>query len=98
MQGPETRLRKKIVEALQKRYPKGYFRKVHGNQFQNIGVPDLLCCVNGRFLGLEIKLPGKKPTPAQILELQKIAKAGGVSAVVTSVAEALDKAKEISEN
>lgn len=48
---------------------------------------DFLCCVpqwhNGgriaRFVGIETKAPGKKPTPRQELCLKQIAEAGGVA-------------------
>jgi hypothetical protein len=90
MKGPETRLRKKIVTAVQERYPGIYLRKIHGNQYQNIGVPDILGCLKSRFFGMEIKVPGKerKTTPAQLLEISKIRRAGGVAGVVTSIEEA----------
>lgn len=93
MKGPETRLRKRIVKALTEWYPEGYFRKIHGNAFQNIGVPDLLCCIDGRFFGLEIKNPGKHATPAQMLEMEKIRKAHGLAAEIDSVQGALDFVK-----
>lgn len=98
MIGPETRLRKKIVIAIVKKYPKIYIRKIHGNQFQNIGIPDLLGCLHRIFFGIEIKVPGKKATPAQRLEISKIRDAGGVSGVATSIEEALEILEEIDEN
>lgn len=47
---------------------------------------DFLCCVPtmhnggrvGRFLAIETKAPGKKPTPRQELCLKQVAEAGGV--------------------
>ncbi len=89
MRGPETRLRKKIVKKLEDLWPLAYIRKIHGNAFQNIGLPDLLCCIDGSFIGLEIKCPGKKATPAQILEGERITRASGHFAVVTSTDEAI---------
>lgn len=89
MRGPETRLRKRIVKALEEKYPDAYIRKIHGNAFQNIGVPDLLCCFDGTLVGMEIKNPGKVATPAQLLEISKIKKAKGIAGVVTTIEEAL---------
>lgn len=94
MRGPETRLRKKIVKALEEAYPEALFRKIHGGPMQNVGIPDLLCCVEGRFVGLEVKRPGKKATPAQNLEIWKIIKAGGIAGVVRTPEEALDLLKK----
>lgn len=40
---------------------------------------DFLCCVNGKFVGVETKAEGKKPTPRQELTIADIRKAGGIS-------------------
>lgn len=39
---------------------------------------DDLCCLGGRFLGIEYKAPGKFPTPRQHQVMAEIQKAGGV--------------------
>lgn len=48
------------------------------------GVPDLLVCHKGRFIGIEVKHEASKNrvTPLQALNLQRISKAGGASFVV----------------
>lgn len=89
MQGPETRLRKKIQKALGEKFPGALFLKIHGGPMQNVGVPDLLCCVNGIFVGLEIKTEKGVVSLAQEIMLGRIKKAKGVSAVVRSVEEAV---------
>lgn len=63
--------------------------KIHGgdNPFQAAGIPDLLCCWRGTFIGLEVKMPGEEPSKVQIVNLERIRKAGGVAEVVTSVEE-----------
>lgn len=43
---------------------------------------------DAKFIGLEIKLPGKKPTPEQINFITAIRKNGGLAGVATSVDEA----------
>jgi hypothetical protein len=45
------------------------------------GTPDILICVNGYFVGLELKAEGGKPTALQQWKLQEIAKAGGMGIV-----------------
>lgn len=52
-----------------------------------VGCPDFLVCYNSRFIGIEVKRPGKKPTQEQRAELAWIHSAGGIDAVVTSRAE-----------
>lgn len=56
-----------------------------------VGSADLIGMLapQGRFLALEVKRPGEKPTKEQELFLELVRKSGGVAAVVTSVEEAL---------
>ena len=63
--------------------------KVHGGDspFQEAGVPDILCCYEGRFIGLEVKLAGGKASPRQEVVLRRIRRAGGLAVVVRSVSE-----------
>ena len=69
--------------------------KVAGGAFQRPGIPDLLCVKHGRAVWLEVKQPGKKPTPLQTHVIGELRNIGGaVAEVVTSRAEAeeiLDK-------
>jgi len=64
--------------------------KIHGSPAL-AGVSDLLCCYRGRFYALEVKRPETRGTvtPRQQAFLDSVESAGGVSAVVTSVDEAL---------
>ena len=59
-------LEKDIVAAI-KRYlatlgEDVFFWKEHGGPYGVSGVPDIICCYKGRFLGLEAKLPGGRLT------------------------------------
>lgn len=40
---------------------------------------DFLCCINGRFVGIETKSKGKKPTPRQEQCMTAIKAAGGAA-------------------
>lgn len=40
---------------------------------------DDLCCIKGRFVGIEYKAPGKQPTPRQNLTMAEIMRNGGVA-------------------
>ena len=43
------------------------------------GEPDLVCCQNGRTVVIEVKQPGKKPTPLQMQRLREWANAGALA-------------------
>jgi Holliday junction resolvase len=62
----------------------------HGAGASMAGAPDLLVCYKGRFLGLEVKRPGKNATELQAHTLEEITEAGGVSSVVYSVEDVKD--------
>lgn len=43
---------------------------------------DYLLCVNGHFLAIETKAPGKKPTPRQRDTIERMERAGGIVLVI----------------
>lgn len=89
----ERRLTTNILKALRQRWPEGWWVKVHGGPMQQAGIPDIIGCVGGRFVALEVKDPdGNHPvTELQEHTLKEITEAEGLAAVVRSV----DQAKQI---
>lgn len=56
----------------------GLCYKIHGGDlYQETGIPDLLCCIQGLFIGIEVKDPGGKPSAVQLAQGARIKKAGG---------------------
>ena len=51
--------------------------KFFANKFTRVGVPDILACVNGYFLGIEVKASGGHPSDLQIWNRDKIRESGG---------------------
>lgn len=62
-----------------------FFWKEHGGHYGTSGVPDIICCYKGRFLGLEVKLPSGRLTELQKRAIEKINRAGGIACRVESV-------------
>ena len=58
-----------------------------GTGFGNSGVPDFVCCWDGRFLAIETKAPGKRSntTVMQDNQIMGIHKAGGAAVVVDDI-------------
>ena len=54
------------------------------------GLPDILCCLKGQFIGLEVKRKGQKLRPEQVAIGQAIKKAGGLYYMVRSIDEVKD--------
>lgn len=65
----------------------GWVLKVHGSASQTSGMPDLLCCILGRLIAVELKQPGKKPTALQMKRLRDLQAAGAVAGWATTEAE-----------
>lgn len=62
-----------------------FYFKEHGGPYGTSGVPDIIACYKGRFLGLEAKLPGGRLTELQRRSIEKISHAGGIARRVESV-------------
>ena len=58
-----------------------YCVKYHGNYFSENGTPDILACVNGYFLAIEVKAQDGHPSELQLVKVNAIRKAGGFAYV-----------------
>ena len=61
--------------------------KEHGGMYGTAGIPDIITCVNGRFIAFEVKTDTGKTTALQDATIRKILAAGGQAYVVRSVDE-----------
>lgn len=53
-----------------------------GSQFTKSGIPDILACVNGHFVAIEVKAQHGKPSELQLHTIKKIREAGGFAVIV----------------
>lgn len=79
----ETRLQQKIQKYLQSLG--AYEFKVHGSAYMKAGIPDLVVCLEGRFIGIECKVKYNKPSALQLAHGRQIVKAGGIFIVAYSL-------------
>ena len=70
-----------------KTLPHCFAFKEHGGIYGTAGIPDIICCYKGRFLGLEVKQPSGRLTELQKQTIDKINIAGGIALRVDSVAD-----------
>lgn len=56
--------------------------KTWSNGVQRDGVPDLLICCNGLFIGVELKAKNGKPSKLQLWNVNGIRDAGGIAIVL----------------
>lgn len=75
----------KTFENKIKRYLKEkgcYYVKYFGCGYSTSGTPDILTCVNGYFLAIEVKAQNGKPSELQLVKIDDIRKAGGFGFVI----------------
>ena len=94
----KANLKEKAVENKIKKWLKDrnyWFFKVHGSIFQPSGIPDILACINGKFVAIEVKCSkGGIVSPLQKAQIQKIKENGGIAGVACSMEEFLEILKE----
>lgn len=71
--------------------PGCYSVKVTNGMYSKGGVSDILACVKGRFVAVEVKTPGEKPTRLQETFIARIVCTGGRAFVATSVQEVKER-------
>ena len=76
-QTPEGKVKDKIKKILKAHNI--YFAMPMGTGYGNAGVPDFLCCMNGKFLAVEAKANGGQVTKLQEKNLHDIEASGGMA-------------------
>lgn len=79
-QTPEAKVKAKIKAILKAHNV--YYAMPIGSAYGNSGVPDFLCCVNGKFLAIEAKAGKGVPTALQEKNLREIRESGGMAMVI----------------
>lgn len=77
--------REKLFENKIKQYldKKGaYYFKFFANAYTKAGIPDIIVCLNGKFIGIEVKREEGKPSELQEYNLKKINDCGGYGILI----------------
>jgi pantoate kinase len=77
---PEAKVKAKIKKILTEHNV--YYAMPMGTGYGNSGVPDFLCCVNGKFVAIEAKAGKGMATALQLKNLSEINKAGGYTCII----------------
>lgn len=75
----------KIFEIKVKRYLDSvgaWYVKFFANRYTESGIPDILACIDGHFVGVEVKAMDGKPSGLQLSKVGQIRKAGGFAFVL----------------
>lgn len=63
--------------------------------YAKAGVSDILACVKGRFVAIEVKKPGGRPSQLQLQFIDAINKIGGIAFIADNLDIVKDKLKEL---
>ena len=77
----EKWVKQQVVKMLKARHLY-YFFPVAG-PYQSLGVPDIVACVRGRFVGIECKAGKNRPTEIRLRNLEAIRDNSGIAMVIT---------------
>lgn len=77
---PEAKVKKKVRSLLEAHG--AYYAMPMTGGYGSSGVPDFLVCHHGRFIGIECKANGGKPTALQLANMERIELAGGTAVVI----------------
>lgn len=81
----ESVIQRQILEWLSQQESVAVIKLITANR---AGYPDILCCVNGRFVSLEAKQEGGRVSPLQLRRIAEIREAGGLAEVVRTLEDA----------
>ena len=79
----ETKIQRQVQDYLKSLG--AYCFKVHGSIYMRAGIPDIICCLNGLFIGIETKDGDNTPSELQKAHGRQIKKAKGIFMVAYSV-------------
>jgi len=77
---PEKKVKEKVKKILKEL--NCYYCMPSTGGYGSSGVPDIIACYQGKFIGIECKANGNKPTALQQKNLQDIIKSNGQSLVI----------------
>jgi len=77
---PEGKVKATVVKLLKQHGVYYFFPATYG--MGRSGVPDIICCIKGKFLAIECKAGSNKTTALQNRELNAIIDAGGIALVI----------------
>jgi Holliday junction resolvase len=91
---PEGEIKDQVRKVLDEMGAYYFFPAANG--YGRTGIPDVIACIGGHFVGIECKAESKQPTALQQRELDNIEKAEGTGVLVN--ADNISNLKNILEN
>lgn len=77
---PEKKVKDQVTKFLNEKNAYWFYPVMGG--YGSSGIPDIIACYRGVFIGIECKAGGNTPTALQMKNLNQISQAGGYSVVI----------------
>lgn len=81
MAGPEKQFENEIKKYLES-LPNTYYFKYWAGPYSKSGIPDIIACVNGRFVAIEVKAENGHPSELQKRNIRLIQESNGYACIV----------------
>jgi hypothetical protein len=89
----ESKLQKKCIDYLQSQGI--YYINIYGSGRTAKGAPDLIACINGKFVAFEFKVGDNDMQPDQRIHKRRILKSGGRHFCPRSLEEFISNVQEV---
>lgn len=70
------------IKAFLDTLPNTWYFKHWAGPYSKVGIPDIIACVNGRFIAIEVKAPHGKPSELQKRTISLIESAKGIAHIL----------------
>lgn len=70
------------IKAFLKTMPNTWYFKHWAGAYSQVGIPDIIACINGRFLGIEVKCENGKAAELQKRNIKLINEAKGIGLIL----------------
>ena len=77
----ESQFQEQVIKYL-KTLPKTWHVKIWGGGFMRAGIPDIICCINGKFIALELKRENGVASELQKRNVRLINEANGIALIL----------------
>ena len=70
------------IKAFLDELPNTWYFKYWAGPYSKAGIPDIIACVNGHFVGIEVKAPNGHPSALQERNIRLIHESNGYACIV----------------
>lgn len=70
------------IKAFLDMLPNTWYFKYWAGPYSKAGIPDIIACINGKFIGIEVKAPNGRPSELQKRSVRLIQESKGIGYIL----------------